>query len=67
MGSPSCRPALAAFVFYILVASPFFSEALVLPATALAAALVLAAEAAGGLSLLGHWFERYDLSSERPA
>ncbi len=60
-------PALAAFVFYVLVASPFFNEAVVLPVTAVVAALVLVAEAVGGLSLLGHWFERYDLSGERPA
>ena len=60
-------PALAAFVFYILVATPFFSEATVLPLTSLVAAAVLAAEAVGGLALLGHWFERYDLSGERPA
>ncbi len=60
-------PALAAFVFYILVATPFLPEFLILPATALVAALVLMGEAFGGLSLLGHWFERYDLSGERPA
>ena len=60
-------PALAGFVFYTLAVSPFFSDDVALPLTALVAALVLAAEAAGGLSLLGHWFERYDLSGERPA
>lgn len=59
-------PALAAFVFYTLFATPFLGEGLILPATSLVAALVLAVEAVGGLSLLGHWFERYDLSGERP-
>ena len=59
--------ALAAFVFYTLVASSFFSDGWVLPSTSLIAALVLAVEAVGGLALLGHWFERFDLSGERPA
>ena len=60
-------PALAAFVFYTLIASTLFSEGLVLPLTAFVAAAVLAAEAVGGLTLLGHWFEQLDLSRERPA
>ena len=60
-------PALVAFVFYTLIASPFLPDPLLLPLTALAAAAVLAAEAVGGLTLLGHWFERFDLSGERPA
>ena len=60
-------PALAAFVFYVLVATPFLPEFLILPSTALVAALFLLAEAFGGLSLLGYWFERFDLSGERPA
>ena len=36
-------------------------------AAAVGAALVCAAEAAGGLLLLGHWFENYDMSTEKPA
>ncbi len=59
-------PALAAFVFYTLIAAPFLSASLVLPFTSLVAAVVLTGEAAAGLTLLGHWFERYDLSGERP-
>ncbi len=60
-------PALAAFVFYTLLARPILGDPLVLPFTSLVAAVVLTGEAVGGLALLGHWFERYDLSGERPA
>ncbi len=58
-------PAAVAFLLvYVLAAKPYLPEAAALPAAALAAALVFAAEAAGGLALLGHWFESYDLSAE---
>ena len=53
--------ALAGFVVYALVSGPA-----TLPAAALVAALVFAAEAAGGLALLGYWFEAFDLSAETP-
>ena len=58
---------LAAFLVYTLVAIPFLPPQAALPSAALSAALMFAAEAAGGLALLGHWFESYDLSAERPA
>ena len=59
-------PVVAAFVFYTLIASPFFGGPIVWPATSLVVAFILMLEGIGGLSLLGHWFERYDLSGERP-
>ena len=57
---------LAFFLTYTLLADPFLPEALALPVSALAAALVYLAEGLGGVALLGHWFERYDLTAERP-
>ena len=53
--------ALAGFIVYALVSGPA-----TLPAAALVAAAVFAAEAAGGLALLGYWFEGFDLSQETP-
>ena len=55
---------LAYFVVYVLAAQPFLSGSLALPVCALAAGLVFAVEAAGGVALLGYWFERYDLTAE---
>ena len=57
--------ALAFFLVYVFAARPYLPESLAIPAGAGAAALVFAAEAAGGLAALGHWFENYDLSMER--
>ena len=59
--------AVTLFLVYVLAAEPLLGTPWALPAAALAAALVCAAEAAGGLLLLGHWFENYDLSAEKPA
>ena len=59
--------ALTLFLVYILAAEPLLGTPWALPVAALAAALVCAAEAAGGLLLLGHWFENYDMSAEKPA
>ena len=56
---------LTFFLFYVFVARPYLPEIAALPAAACAATLVFAAETAGGLALLGHWFESYDLSEER--
>ena len=53
---------LAGFIVYALVSGPA-----TLPAAALVAAAVFAAEAAGGLALLGYWFESFDLSAETPS
>ena len=44
-----------------------FTAAVVIPLAAIAAALVLAVEAALGLVLLGWLFERFDVSAETPA
>ena len=58
---------LAAFLVYTLAEWRQFPPLVVLPAAAVTAALIFLAEAAGGLALLGHWFEAYDLSAEKPA
>ena len=58
--------ALTAFVVYVLAARPLLGAPWSYPATAAAAALVCAAEAAGGLFLLGHWFEGFDPSAQKP-
>ncbi len=59
--------ALTGFVVYILASEPWLGQPWALPVASAAAALVCAAEAAGGLLLLGNWFEGYDLSAEKPA
>ena len=59
--------ALALFLVYILAAEPLLGAPWALPVAALAAAGVCAAEAAGGILLLGHWFENYDMSTEKPS
>ena len=59
--------AVTLFLGYTLVAEPLLGVPWALPAAAVGAALVCAAEAAGGLVLLGHWFESYDLSTEKPS
>ncbi len=56
---------LAFFLVYAFAAAPYLPASVAIPASACAAALVFAAEAAGGLAALGHWFESYDLSTER--
>ena len=53
------------FLVYLFAAQPYLPEIAALPAAACAATLVFAAEAAGGLALLGNWFESYDVSAER--
>lgn len=58
---------LAGFLVYTLVALPYLPGAAAMPITAVMAAFVFLAEAASGMALLGHWFETYDLSSEKPA
>ena len=57
--------ALVFFLVYLLAAKPHLPETAAIPAAALAAALVFAGEAVGGLAVLGHLFESYDLSEER--
>ena len=59
--------AVTLFLVYVLAAEPLLGTAWALPVAALAAALVGSVEAAGGLLLLGHWFENYDVSAEKPA
>ena len=59
--------ALLAFITFTLVARPYLPAPAALPMAALVAALIFAAEAAGGLAMLGHWFEGYDLSAETPS
>ena len=53
------------FLIYLFVAQPYLPTGAALPAAAGVATLVFAAEAAGGLALLGNWFESYDVSAER--
>ncbi|MBE7212243.1 MAG: hypothetical protein INR65_14570 [Gluconacetobacter diazotrophicus] len=53
------------FLVYLFAAKPYLPDVAVLPAAAVAATLVFAGEAAGGLALLGSWFESYDVSAER--
>ena len=59
--------AVTLFLVYILAAEPLLGTPWALPAASLVAALVCAMEATGGLLLLGHWFENYDMSTEKPA
>lgn len=59
--------ALTLFLAYLLLTEPFLGQPWALPVASVAAALVCAAEAVGGLFLLGHWFEHYDLSAEKTA
>ncbi len=56
---------LAFFLVYAFVAQPYLPASVAIPAAACAAALVFAAETVAGLAALGHWFESYDLSTER--
>ena len=56
---------LVFFLVYVLAAKPYLPEPAAAPLAACAATLVFAAEAAGGLALLGRWFENYDVSEER--
>ena len=63
----SVPAALACFLVYALAVHPYLEGAAALPVCALAAGGVFAAEAAGGIALLGYWFERYDLTTERSA
>ena len=58
---------LACFLVYALAVHPYLDGAAALPVCALAAAVVFAAEAAGGIALLGYWFEHYDLTEEKSA
>ena len=58
--------ALTAFLVYTLAARPFLPTHIAMPLASLTAALIFLAEAAGGLAMLGHWFESYDLSAEGP-
>ena len=58
---------LAVFLVYALAIHPHLEGAAALPICALAAAGVFTAEAAGGIALLGYWFERYDLTAEKSA
>ncbi len=57
--------ALTLFLTYILLTEPVLGHPWALPVASVAAAVVCAAEAVGGLFLLGHWFESYDLSAEK--
>ena len=59
--------ALTLFLAYILATEPLLGTPWALPVAALAAAMVCSMEAAGGLLLLGSWFEGYDVSTEKPA
>ena len=63
----SVPAALACFLVYSLAVHPYLEGVAALPVCALAAAVVFAAEAVGGIALLGYWFERYDLTTERSA
>ena len=63
----SVPAALAWFLVYSLAVHPYLEGVAALPFCALAAAAVFAAEAVGGIALLGYWFERYDLTAERSA
>lgn len=58
---------LTLFVAYALAGRPLLGETWGLPAAAVVAAVVAGAEAMGGLLVLGRWFERFDLSAERPS
>ena len=58
---------LTLFVVNTLASASLLAEPWALPVAAAAAALVCAGEAVAGLLLLGHWFERFDLSRERPS
>jgi len=59
--------ALVAFLVYTLIPHEYLPGSTAMPVAALMAALVFAAEAAGGLALLGYWFESYDVSAETPS
>ena len=58
-------PAALAFFVVTFFGGSYLPAVAVTPLSAAAASLVFAVEAAGGLALLGHWFEQYDLSLER--
>ena len=58
-------PAALAFFLVSFFGPLTLPAPIVLPLAALAASGVFAGEAAGGLALLGHWFEQYDVSVEK--
>ncbi len=58
-------PAGVAVFLVAVFGKPYLPDATVLPFAAAAASAVFAGEAAGGLALLGHWFEQYDVSAEK--
>ncbi len=58
-------PAAVAFFLVWIFGRAHLSTAGVRPRAAAAASAVFAGEAAGGLALLGHWFEQYDVSAEK--
>ena len=58
-------PAGVAFFLVWVFGRSYLPAAAVLPLAAAAASVVFAGEAAGGLALLGHWFEQYDVSAEQ--
>jgi hypothetical protein len=57
-------PAVLAFAVIFFLAQLAVPWAVAVPVAALAAAIILAAEVAGGLASLGKVFERFDLSAE---
>ncbi len=59
-------PAAIVFTLVFFLARFVLGATPAIPLAALAAALVLAGEAALGFLLLGYWFDRFDVSSELP-
>lgn len=57
-------PAAVAFLIVFIPLEMAFSPAAAIPLSSLAASVVVAAETAGGIVLLGRVFERFDLSRE---